>query len=108
MYLRDPAAVFKFTPPAGMISHSGVFAMIATGAICLFVYRSASRDRLLLFWTGVFSLMITHDDFFMIHEAVCSATMRMRQLDQTRCTCDGGTQKRPQGAFIRWFSEARG
>jgi hypothetical protein len=75
MYLRDPAAVFEFTPLAGMISHFGVFSMIGCGSILLFASHRAGKDGPLLFWIGIFSLMIALDDFFMIHEDIAPRTL---------------------------------
>ncbi|MBS1302151.1 hypothetical protein [Loktanella sp. SALINAS62] len=68
LYLRDPAAVFGFSPLAGIISHLGVFALLTAGAICIFASLHSPLSKRLLFWVGVFSLLLGIDDFFMVHE----------------------------------------
>jgi len=68
--VRDPAATFGYWPFYGMLSHLGVFLMIATSAICLFAALVTRRDRGLLISIGWFSGYLAMDDFFMLHEAI--------------------------------------
>jgi hypothetical protein len=70
LYVQDPAAVFAFTPLAGFISHLGVFALFAAGAICVFSSFHVAHRFGLLFWVGLFSMVIAADDFFMVHEVL--------------------------------------
>jgi hypothetical protein len=66
--LRDPAATFRFWPFAGILSHLGVFMMIATSAICLFASLFTRANARLLLAIGLFSGYFAMDDFFMLHE----------------------------------------
>lgn len=68
--VRDPAATFGYWPFHGMLSHLGVFLMIATSAVCLFVALVTRKDRRLLISIGLFSGYFALDDFFMLHEAI--------------------------------------
>lgn len=68
--VRDPAASFDFWPLAGMLSYLGVWALVATGAVCLFAASIARGARGLLVAIGVFSAYVALDDLFMLHERV--------------------------------------
>lgn len=68
--VRDPAATFGYWPFYGMLSHLGVFLMIATSAVCLFTAMSVRAYRGLLVSVGLFSGYFAMDDFFMLHEKI--------------------------------------
>lgn len=67
--VRDPAASYRFWPFAGILSHLGVFLMIATSAICLFASLVTRTGARMLLAIGLFSGYFAMDDFFMLHEA---------------------------------------
>ncbi len=68
IYLRDPAAHFKFSPFAGLVSNLGVLATVSAAAICLFASFHTKADAPLLRAIGFFGLMIAFDDLLMLHE----------------------------------------
>jgi len=68
--MRDPAATFGYWPFYGMLSHLGVFLMIATSAVCVFTAISVNESRSLLVLIGLFSGYFAMDDFFMLHESI--------------------------------------
>lgn len=67
--LRDPATTFDFWPFAGLVSHLGVGALWAAGAICAFAAAHAPGSRALLLGFGAFSVLLAVDDLFMLHES---------------------------------------
>ena len=68
VYLRDPAAHFKFSPFAGLVSNSGILTTIATAAVCLFAAAHGKTETTLLRAIGLFSLVLGLDDLLMLHE----------------------------------------
>ena len=67
LLVRDPASVFDYSPAHGLLSHVGVFAMVATTAICLFAAPLVREGRLLVA-IALFSGYFLLDDFFVLHE----------------------------------------
>lgn len=68
--IREPAAQHNFWPFSGLFSHAGVFALTATGVVCLFAANHASRDRGLLRVIAAYSLVLAVDDFFLVHDDI--------------------------------------
>lgn len=68
--IREPAAQFNFWPFSGLFSHAGVFALVATGVVCLFASNHAVADRGLLRLIAVYSLVLALDDFFLVHDDI--------------------------------------
>jgi hypothetical protein len=68
VYLRDPAAHFKFSPFAGVVSNFGVLATVSAAAICLFASFPTKAEASLLRTIGYFGLLIAFDDLLMLHE----------------------------------------
>lgn len=71
--LRDPAQQTGTSSFIGFLSNMGVWLWISTAAICLFSvvtgkFISGKRYRELLFLTGMLSLMLATDDFFLLHD----------------------------------------
>lgn len=79
--LRDPAQQSGQSSFSGFLSNVGVGLWLSSAAICFFsitVHKSGlySKHRELLFFIGMFSLVLAIDDFFMIHD---------RYVDQNIC-----------------------
>lgn len=68
VYLRDPAAHFKFSPFAGVISNLGVLATFGSAVVCLFAARHVRAEAALLRAVGLFGLLLSFDDLLMLHE----------------------------------------
>lgn len=68
--IREPAAQHNFWPFSGLFSHAGVFALVATGVVCLFAAGHAARDGGLLRLIAVYSLVLALDDFFLVHDDI--------------------------------------
>ncbi len=68
VYLRDPAAHFKFSPFAGVISNFGVLATFGSAAVCLFASVHVKTEASLLRAIGLLGLLLALDDLLMLHE----------------------------------------
>lgn len=71
--LRDPAQQTKQSSFLGFVSNIGSWLWVSAAAICLFrvaSYEQAGRSahKMLLSWSGGFSLFLAIDDFFLIHD----------------------------------------
>jgi hypothetical protein len=72
---KDPAALVGFNPFTGFVSNLGILLWCSAGAICLFTaiitwpsgYYNADWFLLL---SGLLSLVLLFDDFFMFHEYI--------------------------------------
>ncbi len=73
---KDPAQILNFPPYIGMLSGLGVLWWMATAAISLFAsavmkkHRAPLQNRLFLLASGVFSLILAVDDFFLLHDEI--------------------------------------
>ena len=70
---RDMAAIAKVHPLTGVVSSVGILLWCATAAICLFGYnllreRGAHQAAGMLLWSGLLTVGLLVDDFFMFHE----------------------------------------
>ena len=70
VFIRDPASQFGFPPFAGVVSTLGVFAMVATAAVCALVSLHISKNAMLLRLIAALTALIAADDFFELHERV--------------------------------------
>lgn len=78
--LRDPVLLTQAPFYAGAISNIGALLWCAAASICLFcaalsrrtVAKQANSKRwdIFLFWSGLITLMLLADDFFLLHEEV--------------------------------------
>ena len=72
---RDPLSLGKLNPIFGIVSNFGVLIWCAAASICFFTAillrkgadKSASK---FLFYSGMITLMLLADDFFVIHESL--------------------------------------
>ncbi|UCG54607.1 MAG: hypothetical protein JSV32_08545 [Dehalococcoidia bacterium] len=75
-FTSEPAAIFEFPSYYGLVTNIGVLLLCASTAVCFFCFkilRIQDRDKekaVLLLFLGIFTLILTVDDFFLIHEAV--------------------------------------
>ena len=73
---RDPASVFNTKIYIGILSYLGLFLWSATTAICFFGFSLLVLNNKrchacwFLFCCGLFSLVFTFDDAFLLHEQV--------------------------------------
>ncbi len=79
--LRDPAQQSGASSFLGFLSNIGIWLWISSAAICFFFafhkrHFKNSKPIALLFLTGLLSLLLAVDDFFMIHD---------RYVDQNIC-----------------------
>ena len=68
VYLRDPAAHFKFSPFAGVISNFGVLVTVSAAAVCAFASAQAKSDAPLLRAIALLTALVALDDLFLLHE----------------------------------------
>lgn len=97
IFLRDPSATFGENPLVGMQSSLGVLVWFSGGAVCLFCafalrYLSAEpaairppsadcRKSIAFFLSfGLFSLYLSLDDLFVVHEYVADVFLEISQL----------------------------
>lgn len=73
-FTRDMAAIAQLPPYVSITSSLGAFVMCATATCCLFaisVLRETGRDiPWHIFAAGLFSLYVTADDFYELHDRV--------------------------------------
>lgn len=79
--LRDPAQQSGESSFLGFLSNIGIWLWVSSAAICFFTITTRGntlkrRHKELLFLTGILSLILAVDDFFMIHD---------RYIDQNIC-----------------------
>ena len=76
IFLRDLAATAKVPPYTGMASNIGVILWTATMTVCLFGWsilrhsQEQKRFSAFLLYSGLLTLLLMLDDFFLLHEAV--------------------------------------
>lgn len=66
--VRDPAAEFGYPRYAGLLSHMGVFALVASAACAFLVSVVDRRGRTLFRAVGGLSIVLAIDDVFLVHE----------------------------------------
>jgi hypothetical protein len=79
--LRDPAQQSGASSFLGFLSNIGIWLWVSAAAICFFTvltsdFADKNSRKELLFLTGMLSIMLAFDDFFMIHD---------RYIDQNIC-----------------------
>lgn len=67
-------------PLAGAISSLGVFALLISGVIGVFVSFHVSQDQSLLRKVGLFNLFLACDDFYMLHDSFLPLVLGISQL----------------------------
>lgn len=75
LFTRDPGASYDFHPITGIVSNIGILFWCSTAAICLFcsamLYKNGNiKRRKFLMFSGLLTLMLLLDDFFMLHEFI--------------------------------------
>jgi hypothetical protein len=82
-YTRDPAAIFKGSPFAGIISNIGIILWCATASICFFSLVLNSKKGIFisafLLMSGIFTSILMFDDLFMIHEYIIPEKLNVSQ-----------------------------
>lgn len=71
--LRDPAQQFNTSSFFGFLSNIGIWLWVSSTAICFFTiltngYSIEKQQKQLLLLTGLLSLILAIDDFFLIHD----------------------------------------
>jgi hypothetical protein len=69
---RDPAHLADFPLYYGLLSNIGILIWTAGASVALFssFLLPAGKERSLLRWAGILTLILTVDDFFLLHDAV--------------------------------------
>ena len=83
-FTRDPAFTLYGHPSVGVVSNLGILIWCATLAICLFCsvihFRQADKKfAIYLLFSGLFTLLLTLDDFFVFHEYLFPYTFGIPQ-----------------------------
>jgi hypothetical protein len=71
LLLRDAAATSNRSPFLGLGSNLGAFCLLSASSIAIFsalLLKDKRHFSKLLLWSGLFSLLLFMDDFFMLHE----------------------------------------
>lgn len=83
--MRDPSMVTGDSPFVGFFSNVCVLLWCAIAAVCFFCFlilrkTSASEGALFFLFTGVITLVLMLDDFFLIHEYVFPILLGLSEL----------------------------
>jgi len=83
-FTRDPAAIFRFHPFTGVLSHLGILVWCATSAICFFTSVLLAKKGNILFGkfllvSGLVTSFLLLDDLFMFHEFVFPKLLHIPQ-----------------------------
>ena len=76
MFMRDQAAVANIHPFIGIVSNMGVILWTSASVLCFFcgalILKDPDRKKLahFLIYSGVVTLLLMLDDFFMLHEVI--------------------------------------
>lgn len=71
LLLRDAADTSNRSPFLGLGSNLGAFCLLSASSIAIFsalLLKNKRHFSKLLLWSGLFSLLLFMDDFFMLHE----------------------------------------
>jgi hypothetical protein len=79
---RDPAHLADFPIYYGLLSNIGILIWTAGASVALFssFLLSAGKGRSLLRWAGILTLILTVDDFFLLHDAVFPGVLHIDGL----------------------------
>lgn len=72
-FTADPGSLLDYHPLVGVVSNLGILLWCAAAVICLFAYYllrrfGRSNDTAFLLCSGLLTVLLLFDDFFMLHE----------------------------------------